>query len=188
MVTCDSHYVNKEDQKYHNIFVQIGEQREAGETYNDCYIQSESEIRENLSEYLTNGQINEAIENTDIIANECNAVIPLSAPIIPKMEVPKEYNSDIEYLKHLCNLGWHKYGYDKLSESEQGKYKQRLEYELNSIGKLGFASYFLMVLDYSSQAKVKGPGRGSAGGSLVSRLLNITQIDPIQYGLYFEIS
>lgn len=186
VVTCDSHYVRNEDQQYHDIFVQIGEQRETGETYNDCYIQSENEVRDHLKNCLTQNEINTAISNTDIISEKCNAKVPISAPIIPKISVPPEFKSDIDYVRYLCDCGWKKYGYDQLSSNEQSIYKQRMEYELNSIDKLGFASYFLMVLDYSSHAKVKGPGRGSAGGSLVSRLLGITQIDPIKYGLYFE--
>ena len=165
MGQTSEHYVKKEDQRYHNIFVQIGEQREAGETYNDCYIQSENEIREHLKNCLTQNEINIAVNNTDVIADKCIAKIPISAPIIPKISVPSEFKSDIDYVRYLCDCGWNKYEYKKLSDDEQKIYKTRLEYELNSIEKLGFASYFLMVLDYSSHAKVKGPGRGSAGGS-----------------------
>lgn len=215
IVTCDSHYLNQEDQKYHNIFVQIGQARETGETYNDCYVQSEDEIYkycESTAEFNT-----QAIENTHEIADKCNVDYPLSAPIIPHTQIPQEYSSEEEYLKHLCNEGWVNKGFanwtlqqwkEYMSEKiydDSGNlvevrefitfdsvteikkiYFDRLNYEMTSVVKMGFQGYYLLVRSYISSAYRRGIARGSAGGSLIAYLCGIVDIDPIKYGLYFE--
>lgn len=186
VVTTDSHYVSKEDQKYHSIYVNIGQTREVGETYNDCYIQSEEEIRKILSETLSPEDIDLAINNTVEIANKCDVKIPLSPPLIPHADVPAIYNSEMSYLKALCEEGWKKKKINLMSFVEQQKRKERLDYELNAIDKMGFAGYFLLVKDYTDLTEKRGLARGSAGGSFVSYLLDIVKIDPIKYTLLFE--
>lgn len=215
VVTCDSHYLNQEDQKYHNIFVQIGQSRETGETYNDCFVQSEEEIYqfcESTTEF--NAQ---AIANTHEIADKCNVEYPLSAPIIPHTHIPDKYKSEEDYLKQLCNEGWVSKGFSSwtleqwkkyMTEDiydENGKlvekrefisfnsvdeitqiYFDRLRYEMESVVKMGFEGYYLLVRSYISSAYRRGIARGSAGGSLIAYLCGIVDIDPIKYGLYFE--
>lgn len=183
VVTTDAHYLNKEDQKYHNIFVQIGQAREAGEVYNDCYVQSDEEILE-ICKSTTREENLKAIQNTNEIADKCNVELPLSAPIMPHVPIPDDCKSELDYLKQLCIKGWYaKHINEKPNKDE---YKKRLAYEINAIEKMGFEGYFLLVDSYCNSVKRRGIARGSAGGSLVCYLTNITDIDPIEFGLYFE--
>jgi len=185
VVTADSHYVNKDEQEFHSLFIQINQDRDVEETYTDCYIQSEEEIRENIS-YLNQKDIDEAVNNTQIICDKCNAEVPLSAPIIPHTDIPTEYKSEYDYLVQLCRNGWRKRQINKKCADEQKIYTDRLLYELDSVKKMGFEGYYLLVIDYIKEAKRKSPGRGSSGGSFIAYLIGITEIDPIKYGLYFE--
>lgn len=213
VVTCDSHYLNKEDKKYHDIFVQIGTVREAGEIYDDCYIQSEQEVLNNCKS--TQQYNDKAIKNTQEITDKCTNTIPLSAPIIPHVDIPTKFKSEIDYLKYLCNEGLKKKGFMKWTLEEwdnyltetvekSGKiikrkmveynslqeiknvYKQRANYEMHYISKMGFEGYYLLVHSYVSTVKRRGIARGSGGGSLIAYLCGIVDIDPIKYGLYFE--
>lgn len=213
-VTCDSHYVRKEDQKYHNVFVQIGTSREAGETYDDCYLQSEEDVIRNS--WKTQEHIEQAIRITHEIADKCENTIPLSAPIIPHVPVPSQYKSELQYLQYLCNEGfkrkgfstwtydqWKNYLTDKVvqedgtieevelvhftsAEEIKNKYIQRARYEMNALKEMGFEGYYLLVYSYVNAAKRRGIARGSGGGSLLAYLCGIVDIDPIKYGLYFE--
>lgn len=183
IVTTDAHYLEKADQKYHDIFVQIGQARETGETYNDCYVQSNEEILQ-ICKSTSEEDNSIALANTDEIANKCNVDLPLAAPIMPHIDVPSKYKSEIDYLKHLCIEGWYKKKINLKPNKEE--YKSRLAYEMNSIEKMGFEGYFLLVYSYANSVKRRGIARGSAGGSLVCYLSNITDIDPLEYGLYFE--
>lgn len=214
VVTCDAHYLNKEDQKYHDVFVQVGESREAGEIYADCYIQSEEEVLEKSKS--TANYNHKALETIQEIVDKCNVDYPLSAPIIPHTTIPSKFKSEKEYLEYLCNKGfkdrgftmwtldeWKKY-LSKMTYDTNGKphimpiiqfnsikdimkiYTDRAKYELDAVTKMGFEGYYLLVHSYISSAKRRGIARGSAGGSLLAYLCGIVDIDPIKYGLYFE--
>ena len=214
VVTCDAHYIREEDQKYHSIFIQIGNKREAGEIYDDCYLQSEQDV---VDKCLSTSQYTQqAIATTHEIADKCENTIPLSAPIIPHFPVPAPYKSELEYLKFLCNDGlkkkgfmswnmdqWNEYMTDKLYAPDgtyterklvqfssvkeiQQMYIQRAKYEMNALAAMGFEGYYLMVHSYVNAAKRRGIARGSGGGSLLAYLCGIVDIDPIKYGLYFE--
>jgi len=127
----------------------------------------------------------EAIENTQKIAELCNFQFELGKIKLPHFEVPAGKPAD-DYLAELCSQGMEKrYGSDVKKEITD-----RLNYELGIISQTGFAPYFLIVQDFVNWAKnngiVVGPGRGSAAGSLVSYLLNITNVDPLKYNLLFE--
>lgn len=213
-VTCDAHYVTKEDQKYHDVFVQIGTSREAGEVYDDCYLQSESEVISNSGSVRK--YIEQAIKTTHEIADKCKNTIPLSAPIIPHFPVPEQYKSELEYLKFLCNDGLKKKGFMKWNIDQWSKYLtdeiyledgtcikrklvefnsvkeiqqmyiKRARYEMHALEAMGFEGYYLMVHSYVNAAKRRGIARGSGGGSLLAYLCGIVDIDPIKYGLYFE--
>ena len=127
----------------------------------------------------------EAIENTKKIAELCNFKLELGKTKLPKFEVPRGRKEE-EFLKELCQHGLKK----KFGSDPKKEVIDRLEKELEVIKKTGFSSYFLIVQDFVNWAKqngiVVGPGRGSAAGSLVSYLLNITTVDPIKYNLIFE--
>ncbi len=185
VVTTDTHYLTKENQKYHSIFVQIGQEREVGETYNDCYFQTTEDVLE-ICKSTTKEENLIAIENTHRIANKCDVKIPLSAPIIPHVDIPKEYGNEIEYLQKLCVEGWKSRRISKLPKEKRQEYKNRLGYEMNAISKMGFGGYYLLVHSYANLVKRRGIARGSGGGSLVAYLINIVDIDPVKYGLYFE--
>lgn len=185
VVTTDAHYVNKEDQKYHSVFVQIGQAREVGETYNDCYIQTEEEILE-ICKSTTKEENLIAMNTTHEILDKCNVEIPLSAPIMPHVEIPERFKTEIDYLKAISIEGWKKRKIHLLPDLEQKKYKERLKYEIEVIEKMGFEGYYLLVWSYANSVKRRGIARGSGGGSLVAYLINIVDTDPIKYGLYFE--
>ena len=108
-----------------------------------------------------------------------------SAPMLPEFPLPKGFDSDVEYLRHLAHKGA-KTRYSELSQAVE----QRMKEELQVVSESGYAGYFLIVHDIVSQARemdvVVGPGRGSAAGSLIAYVLGITQIDPLAYGLLFE--
>lgn len=186
VATSDSHFVNKEDQELHGIWVQLSEFREAGEIYNDCQIQSIDEAREFLKPALTDEEIELAISSTMEIMERCNVKIPLSAPIIPHIEIPKEFSSEDEYVKHLCRIGWKKRGIHKLPKDQQKKYLTRLQYEFDAIFRMGFSGYYLLVESYANAVERRGIARGSGGGSLVAYLMNIVNIDPVRFDLWFE--
>lgn len=185
IITTDAHYLNKEDQEYHSMFIQINQDREVGETYTDCYVQSEEEIYQNCS-YLPKEKIKKALQNTDKIAELCNVELPLSAPIMPVEKVPSPYKTQIQYLWALCKQGWIDRKINLKSPKEQEKYKERLKYEMNAIEKMGFEGYYLFVDGYANSVIRRGIARGSGGGSLVAYLIRIVDIDPIRHGLYFE--
>ena len=134
------------------------------------------------------------IKNTgdfSVIADLCETFDILSKPRLPKFECPDGF-TEIEYLKQLCRNGWVKklLGKNKIKTKEDSdKYKDRVLSELGIIEMAGLAGYFLIVQDYVNYAKKNGSlvgcGRGSAGGCLVSYLLDITNVDPIEYDLMF---
>ena len=185
VVTTDAHYNKQLDAKYQAAWVFNGELSEAEETYIDCYLQNEDDIRRNLA-YLPNDVVSRAIANTDNIANHCNVDIPLSAPIIPEVKTPSEYGNNKEWLQSICAEGICRLGIDRYSTEIYQQYKERLEYEINALDKMGFIDYILLVHSYSNIVKRRGIARGSGGGSLVCYLSRITDIDPIEHGLYFE--
>lgn len=130
-------------------------------------------------------EIPSSIENTGLIAERCRAEIDLKALHIPTFPVPAGYNHQ-SYLRKLC--------YENLpvfyKTPPEPMVVERLEYELSVIEAMGFSGYFLIVWDAVQFARRNnipvGPGRGSAGGSLVAYLLSITQVDPLEHGLLFE--
>jgi DNA polymerase-3 subunit alpha len=126
-----------------------------------------------------------AIENTQKIADMCQFEFELKKTKLPTFAAPPGATNE-EYLRGLCLAGIK----DRFGENPLPEVSARFEYEFKTIKELGFIEYFLIVQDFVNWAKknriVVGPGRGSAAGSLVSYLLNITDIDPLKYGLLFE--
>ena len=184
IATNDSHYIYKEDAVPHDILLCI----QTGKTVNDedrmryeggqFYFKSQEEMEKLF------GYIPEALENTVKIGERCNVEFKFHDLKLPKYPVPENMTAN-EYLRKLCYEGFEK-RYPNADES----LKERLEYELSTIEKMGYVDYFLIVWDYINYAKVNdimvGPGRGSAAGSIVSYCLSITTIDPIKYNLLFE--
>ena len=186
VATNDAHYLTKED--YYNHEVQlciqtgkrmIDDDRMSFET-NDFYIKSPEE----MEEYFKN--IPEALENTLEVAEKCNVEFEFGHTILPNYDVPEEFETHYDYIKHLCDEGLKK----KYGENITQEILDRAEYELSVIKKMGYVDYFLIVWDYINYAKSQGipvgPGRGSGAGSIVAYAIGITDIDPIKYNLIFE--
>lgn len=129
-----------------------------------------------------------AIENTLAIARKCAHMIEPVKPHTPAYPVEKNV-SEQDTLRHAAKAGL-KNRLKKIKDANTSAYEDRLAYELDIIVKMGFAGYFLIVADFIGWSKSKdipvGPGRGSGAGSLVAYALDITDIDPIVFGLLFE--
>ncbi len=179
----DVHYINPEDAEAQEILMCI-QTNNTIEDENHLTMDDDFSMKSQEEMIKLFKDTPEAIKNTQKIAKQCNLEIKLGKVELPCFPLPKGKTAD-NYLRELCFKGIEK-RYKKISQ----KIKQRLNYELSVIKKTGFASYFLIVQDFANWAKEKGivvgPGRGSAGGSLVAYLLNITNIDPIKYNLLFE--
>jgi len=145
----------------------------------EYYFKSPSEMEKIFS------RVPQALKNSIKIAEKCNLKLDLEEIHLPAYPLPSSYCSAQDYLKKLCLDGLKKY-YSLPSP----EVKTRLEYELKIINQIGFAGYFLIVWDIVRFAKQNnipvGPGKGSSAGSLVSYLLNITEVDPLKYRLFFE--
>lgn len=181
--TNDAHYLRKEDAQAHDVLLCI----QTGKTIDDenrmryepqnFYLRREEEMAELFSGYEG------ALENTTKVAELCNLEFTFGKYHLPEFQLPPGYDS-FSYLKKLCDEGYAaRYG-------DNNAYREQLEYEQNMIEKMGFTDYFLIVSDFVRYAKSVGipvgPGRGSAAGSMVSYCLRITDVDPMEYSLYFE--
>ena len=129
--------------------------------------------------------INSNLENYKYIYDNCNLVLEKRNDLLPIYELEEGY-TDYTYLKEMCRIGLKK----RFGERVNKIYIDRIKHELEIIKNMGFCNYFLVVMDYVRFAKEKGilvgPGRGSAAGSLVAYVLDITDVDPIKYNLLFE--
>jgi DNA polymerase-3 subunit alpha len=192
IITTDSHASTKEDLYYQARHVQIAHDDETlTESYEGCYLQSEQEIHEVMDSQVGIENVNIGLENTNKIADMIEVVnMPFQSPQLPTYPLPEGFTSNHEYLTKLANDGWNKRKFNLLSKEEQEKRKQRLQYELDIIKQMGFDGYFIIVWDFINWAKNNGvfvgPGRGSAGGSIVCYLIGISELDPIKYDLIFE--
>jgi DNA polymerase-3 subunit alpha len=130
----------------------------------------------------------ELIKNTNEVAKKCNVSLHTEGYFLPEYPVPDKHDFD----SYIAELSYKKLNQiiDNFDDKKQEEYKQRLDYELNQIKKMGFSSYFLIVYDFIQWSKDNdvpvGPGRGSGAGSLVAYSLGITTLDPIAHGLLFE--
>ena len=182
--TNDAHYLRKEDAESHDVRLCI----QTGKTVDDdnriryeprnFYLRSTEEMEELFSAYP------EAVANTQRIADRCQLEFTFGKYHLPEFKLPEGYDSPT-YLRELCEQGFaRRYG------DRKPEYRKQLNYELDMIEKMGFTDYFLIVSDFVRYAKSVdipvGPGRGSAAGSMVSYCLDITDIDPMKYDLYFE--
>ena len=192
VATNDVHYTYEDDVDSHDILLclQTGKKladedrmRYEGGQY---YVKSEEEMRDLFR------MAPQAVDNTQKIADRCHVEIEFGVTKLPHFEVPEGY-TPWTYLNHLCFTGLHeRYGADenKPAGNTGQTLKERLDYELSVIKRMGYVDYFLIVWDFINYAKKNGiavgPGRGSAAGSIVSYCLHITDIDPIRYSLLFE--
>ena len=186
LATNDSHYLKKEDAYNHEVLlcIQTGkrmsdEDRMRFET-DELYIKSPEEMMDYFK------AVPDAIENTVKVAEKCNVEFEFGHTILPNYDVPEEFATHYDYLKKLTDDGIR----NRYGENPSKDIIERKEYELGVIKKMGYVDYFLIVWDYVHYAKSHGipvgPGRGSGAGSIVAYAIEITDIDPIKYGLIFE--
>ena len=186
LATNDSHYLKKEDAYNHEVLlcIQTGkrmsdEDRMRFET-DELYIKSPEEMMDYFK------AVPDAIENTVKVAEKCNVEFEFGHTILPNYDVPEEFATHYDYLKKLTDDGIR----NRYGENPPKDIIEREEYELGVIKKMGYVDYFLIVWDYVHYAKSHGipvgPGRGSGAGSIVAYAIEITDIDPIKYGLIFE--
>ena len=184
VVSNDAHYISKDDASVQEVLLCIS----TGKTIDDpthmkfdtdeFYLKSEAEMRELFP------HDDEAFANTEKIAAMCNFEFEFGHYHLPGFEPPIDIDNDA-YFEKLCWDGFAE-RYPKGAQED----KDQLQYEIDMIRQMGFVNYFLIVSDYIRWAKGQGipvgPGRGSAAGSMVSYCMHITDLDPRQYGLYFE--
>ncbi len=184
VVTNDAHYLRREDARMQDVLLCV----QTGKTVDDpnrmkfqtdeFYLKSEEELRE-----LFPG-CDEAFENTALIADRCNVEFVFNEYHLPSFPVPQGYTNE-EYFRKLCMDGFRERYPDPSEE-----HKQRLEYEIGVISRMGYVNYYLIVWDFIRFAKEAGipvgPGRGSGAASIVAYCLHITEVDPMKYALIFE--
>ena len=184
--TNDAHYLKREDAYNHEVLlcIQTGKRMSDSDRMrfetDELYVKSPEE----MSEYFSN--FPDAIENTVKIAEKCNVKFEFGHTILPNYDVPPEFETHYDYFKKLCDDGIkNRYG-----DNPPKEILERAEYELSIIKKMGYVDYFLIVWDFIHYAKTHdipvGPGRGSGAGSIIAYAIEITDIDPIKYGLLFE--
>ena len=181
--TNDAHYLRREDAEMQDILMCI----QMGKTVDDpgrmkfetqeFYVKSEEEMAALFPR--------EALDNTAKIAELCNVDFTFGKYHLPHFQLPEGWSDGYAYFEKLCLDGF-RWRYP----DEPSEYRKQLDYEMAMIRKMGFVDYFLIVSDFIAYAKGHGipvgPGRGSAAGSMVSYCLNITDLDPMKYNLYFE--
>jgi DNA polymerase-3 subunit alpha len=183
--TNDIHYLRKDDAEAQDILMlintgaDINDPERLSMMKDDFSMKSPEQMSEEFKDYP------EALKNTKKIADMCNVQLELGKTKLPTFPLPEGKTAD-EYLEELCWAGIEgRYG-----KNPDPKVVERLKYELSVVGKTGFAGYFLIVQDFVNWAKqnriIVGPGRGSAGGSIIAYLSGITNVDPLKHNLLFE--
>jgi DNA polymerase-3 subunit alpha len=184
VATNDVHYLSREDAQVHDVLLCIQTGKTVADTNRmkfpapEFYLKTAAEMAELFFNYP------EALENTVKIAERCDVSLELNRFHMPDYRAPEGEDSR-SLLERLCLEG-----IDRRKLDWNPEYAARLRYELDTINKMGFPGYFLVVWDFVKYAKehgiMVGPGRGSAAGSLVAYLLGITALDPIRFDLLFE--
>lgn len=184
----DAHYPKEEDAFAQEVLLCLQTGKNINQPHmtfdgSGYHLMSSEEVEDLFSD------IPEALDNTLLISDMCNIDLELNNITMPNFNIPSEFKDKEKYFEHLCYEGF-KDRFSGTKKITSKEYKDRLKYEIDMIKKMNFSEYFLIVSDFINYAKNKGimvgPGRGSAVGSLVSYCLQITDIDPIPYGLFFE--
>ena len=185
VATNDVHFVRKEDGPAHDRLICISTNSDFDDPKRLRYTQQEYlKSTEEMSAIFADHP--EVISNTLEIVDKCEVLNLNHDPILPIFPLPEGFTDSNDYLHFLTYEGAHRrYGED-IPEAT----RERIDFELATIKKMGFPDYFLIVQDFIKAARNMGvwvgPGRGSAAGSVVAYCLTITNIDPIKYDLLFE--
>ena len=186
VATQDCHYIRKDDAEAQDVMVCIGTGKTVGDEKrldmrgHDLSLRSQAEMTEVFFD------VPEAIANTQVIADRCNVEIPIGQRLFPKVKLPPNTNSEDHLTEIVNGLAGKIYYVDGKMPLE---IQQRIDYEIDIINSKGFAPYFLMVANVVKGAHELGAitnTRGSAAGSIVGKILEITNIDPLYYELPFE--
>ncbi len=204
IATNDCHYLAQEDARAHDALLCI----QTGKGMSDpgrmkfpndqFYVKTSDEMWQVFADHP------EALTNTERVAERCNVVLNFEENHLPRFPVPAEQTLN-DYFEHVVRDGFERRletlrqvrpgangagGAGWSGKFAEDAYNERLETELGIIASMGFAGYFLIVWDFIRYAREAGipvgPGRGSAAGSLVAYALGITDVDPLEYGLFFE--
>ena len=185
VATNDVHYVNKADADIQQVLICIATNHILGEDTglefhsDNFYLKDENEMSALFSQY------HGAIENTQVIAEQCNFDFEFGNTKLPYFATPDNMNH-FEYFRKKCYEGMK----ERYGENIPQSYIDRLEYELETVDKMGYTDYYLIVQDFVAFAKSRdipvGPGRGSGAGSLAAYCIGITDLDPMKYDLIFE--
>ncbi|MFQ5602035.1 MAG: DNA polymerase III subunit alpha [bacterium] len=187
VATNDIHYLKREHCSPHDVLIclQTGKDRDDPKrlryTTDQIYFKTQEEMAQTFAQY------SEAISITADIADKCNLEFDFKVTHLPKFEIPADAEQTTleDYLEYLTFQGARE-RFDEITP----EIEERLRHELGIINKMGYAGYFLIVMDFIKYAVSRGipvgPGRGSAAGSLVSYCLGITNIEPLKYNLIFE--
>ncbi len=185
VATNDSHYLDRKDAASHDVLLCI----QTGRSLDDenrlrfpgdaFFFRSPAEMRQLF------GDVPGALSNTVAIAERCQVHLDFDTLRLPGAQLPAGFTDPSAYLKKLCRERL-----PALIPDAGPEVKERLDYELGVIENMGYPGYFLIIWDFVEHARAKGipigPGRGSAAGSLVSYVLGITKVNPLEYGLPFE--
>jgi DNA polymerase III subunit alpha len=187
VATQDCHYINKDDAEAQDVMVCIGTGRNVDDEKrldmrgHDLSLRSQEEM---TNVFL---DVPEAIANTQVIADRCNVSIPIGQRLFPKVKLPPNKTSEEHLTDEVYSLSGALYADE--SGTIPPEIQERIDYELDIINSKGFAPYFLMVANVVQGAHGMGAitnTRGSAAGSIVGKILKITNIDPLYYELPFE--
>lgn len=184
LASNDTYYTDKDDAKAHEILMAVAEKMTLSDERRPRFVNREFYFKspEEMSELFEGYE--DALENTVKLAQQCNVELKFGEFHLPKFPIPEGFDED-SFLRQRCEEELpNRYG--KITP----EVRERLDFELKVIQDMGFSAYFLIVSDFCIAAMEQGipvgPGRGSAAGSIVAYLLQITNLDPIKYGLYFE--
>ncbi len=186
VATNDVHYVKKEHAAAHDVLLCIQTGAKLADENRMRYASPEFYLKTPQEMAALFAEVPEALATTLEIADKCDLKIELGKNKFPAYSPPEGETRD-GYLRRLCYEGLERrFG----PRAQEPALRQRLDFELGVLEKTGFTSYFLIVWDFIHYAKTHdipvGPGRGSAAGSLIAYVLEITDIDPLRYGLFFE--
>ena len=184
VATNDAHYLTREDSELQDVLLCI----QTGKTLDDpnrmrfetqeFYLKSEGEMRALFP------ALPEALENTQRIADRCKVEFEFNHYHLPAF-TPPDGSDSLTYFRRMCDEGFR----ERYPGAPAG-YRERLEYEMSVVEKMGYVDYYLIVADFIRWAKEQGipvgPGRGSGAGSIAAYCMHITEMDPMQYHLIFE--
>lgn len=188
VATNDVHYLTRDESRVHDVLLAI----QTGKTIsdenrwtfptNEFYLKSPEEMTELFSD------IPLAIENSVKIAEQCNVMIDTGGKniMMPKVDIEEGYDNENDYLEHIAREGLNVRFKNEISDEA----KERFDFEMSVIRKMNYSGYFIIIHNLVDMARKHnisvGPGRGSAVGSLILYCLSITQVNPLEYGLFFE--